>query len=419
MTGNNLVADPAGRHHEIGQAAIIRPMDGTRRGFLRSAGLTSLGAGTATAGAIFADASPAHAATAGAAGEALAFHGPHQAGIATPAQDHLQFAALDMVSRSVADLRDLMRTWSSAAALMAAGKAIGPVETGAKPAGDTGEALGLHAANLTMTFGFGPSLFSNGDRFGLAAHRPAPLVDVPAFRHDALRAPISGGDLGVQVCADDPQVAFHAVHELIRLAKPVARPRWLLAGFGRTGNSRHQSMPRNLMGFFDGTANIKVENGSALKKSVWAAGPASPAWMHGGSYLVARRIEIALGAWDETAVTTQEHTIGRHKESGKLLSDIPVRSHILLSSPGANNGVKILRRGYSYVDGIDRSSGAPAVGLLFLCYQRDPRHQFIPIQRQLAARDSLNQFISHIGSAIFACPPGAASGSYVGETLLG
>jgi deferrochelatase/peroxidase EfeB len=319
----------------------------------------------------------------------------------------------------VADLRDLMRTWSSAAALMAAGKAIGPVETGAKPAGDTGEALGLHAANLTMTFGFGPSLFSNGDRFGLAAHRPAPLVDVPAFRHDALRAPISGGDLGVQVCADDPQVAFHAAHELIRLAKPVARPRWLLAGFGRTGNSRHQSMPRNLMGFFDGTANIKVENGSALKKSVWAAGPASPAWMHGGSYLVARRIEIALGAWDETAVTTQEHTIGRHKESGKLLSDIPVRSHILLSSPGANNGVKILRRGYSYVDGIDRSSGAPAVGLLFLCYQRDPRHQFIPIQRQLAARDSLNQFISHIGSAIFACPPGAASGSYVGETLLG
>ncbi|HEX2322332.1 MAG TPA: Dyp-type peroxidase [Streptosporangiaceae bacterium] len=173
------------------------------------------------------------------------------------------------------------------------------------------------------------------------------------------------------------------------------------------------------MGFFDGTANIKVENASALKKAVWAAGPASPAWMRGGSYLVARRIEIALGAWDQTAVTSQEHTIGRHKASGKLLSDIPLRSHVLLSSPGANNGVKILRRGFSYVDGIDRSSGAPAAGLMFLCYQRDPRHQFIPIQHQLAARDSLNQFISHIGSAIFACPPGASSGGYVGETLLG
>ncbi len=353
------------------------------------------------------------------AGSAVAFHGPHQAGIATPAQDHLQLAALDMVSHSTADLRDLLRRWSAAAALMAAGKAIGAVETGSKPAGDTGEALGLRPANLTMTFGFGPSLFGDGDRFGLAAHRPAPLVDLPAFRHDALQAPISGGDLGVQVCADDPQVAFHAMHELIRLAAPAARPRWLLAGFGRTGNSHRQSMPRNLMGFFDGTANIKVEDTSVLNNSVWAAGPASPAWMHGGSYLVARRIEIALGGWDGTAVARQERTIGRHKASGALLGDIPLHAHILLSSPGANNGAKILRRGYSYVDGVDHSSGAPAAGVMFLCYQRDPRRQFIPIQRQLAARDSLNQFITHIGSAIFACPPGAPAGGYVGETLLG
>ena len=354
-----------------------------------------------------------------AAGPEVAFHGPHQAGIATPAQDHLQFAALDMVSHSTADLRDLLRRWSAAAALMAAGKAIGAVETGSKPGADTGEALGLRPANLTMTFGFGPSLFGDGDRFGLAAHRPAPLVDLPAFRHDALKAPISGGDLGVQVCADDPQVAFHAVHELIRLAAPAAWPRWLLAGFGRTGNSRRQSMPRNLMGFFDGTANIKVEDTSVLKNSVWAAGPASPAWMHGGSYLVARRIEIALGGWDGTAVARQERTIGRHKASGALLGDIPLHAHILLSSPGANNGAKILRRGYSYVDGVDHSSGAPAAGVMFLCYQRDPRRQFIPIQRQLAARDSLNQFVTHIGSAIFACPPGAPAGGYVGETLLG
>jgi deferrochelatase/peroxidase EfeB len=178
-------------------------------------------------------------------------------------------------------------------------------------------------------------------------------------------------------------------------------------------------MPRNLMGFFDGTANIKVENTSALKKSVWAAGPASPAWMHGGSYLVARRIEIAPGIWDQTAVAKQEHTIGRHKASGTLLSDVPLRSHILLSSPNANNGAKILRRGYFYVNGIDRASGAPAAGLMFLCYQRDPRRQFIPIQHQLASRDSLNQLIKHIGSAIFACPPGATSGGFVGETLLG
>ncbi len=91
----------------------------------------------------------------------------------------------------------------------------------------------------------------------------------------------------------------------------------------------------------------------------------------------------------------------------------------LLSSPGANNGAKLLRRGYSYVDGLDRVSGAPATGVLFICYQRDPRRQFIPIQRQLAALDSLNQFIRHVGSAIFACPPGATAAGYVGERLLG
>ena len=403
-------------------SAILPGVESTRRGFLSSAGLTGLGASTAAAGVLLtgADRADAAPAVASRAGNSVAFHGAHQAGIATPAQEHLQFAALDMVSESRADLRDLLRTWSRAAALMAIGSVVGPVETGSKPAADTGEALGLRAASLTMTFGFGPSLFGRGgNRFGLAGQRPAPLADLPAFRHDALRAPISGGDLGVQVCADDPQVAFHAVHELIRLASPVARPRWLLAGFGRTGNSRTQSMPRNLMGFFDGTENIMVEDTAALKKFVWAAGPVSPAWMHGGSYLVARRIEIELGAWDRTAVNDQETTIGRRKSTGNVLGNVPLHAHILLASPGANDGERILRRGYSYVDGIDRALGAPAAGLMFLCYQRDPRHQFIPIQRQLAARDSLNRFVRHIGSAVFACPPGAAAGGYVGEGLLG
>jgi deferrochelatase/peroxidase EfeB len=125
--------------------------------------------------------SPSAAPAAAGATGSVAFHGEHQAGIATPAPEHLQFAALDMVSRSRADLRDLLRIWSRAAALMAAGHLVGPVETGTRLAGDTGEALGLRAASLTMTFGFGPSLFGNGDRFSLAAQRPAPggLAGVP------------------------------------------------------------------------------------------------------------------------------------------------------------------------------------------------------------------------------------------------
>jgi deferrochelatase/peroxidase EfeB len=171
------------------------------------------------------------------------------------------------------------------------------------------------------------------------------------------------------------------------------------------------------MGFFDGTANIKVENKAAMNHSVWAAGPASPAWMHGGSYLVARRIEITLGRWDATAVDLQESTIGRKKPSGRVLDFVPPHAHILLASPSQNHGAKLLRRGYSYVDGL--SDGAPAAGQMFLCYQSDPRHQFIPIQRTLASHDALNEFTRHIGSSIFACPPGARQGGYVGETLLG
>jgi len=151
-------------------------VDSTRRGFLGSASLTGLAGVVAPRTGL---------------GSSVAFHGDHQAGIATPAQEHVQFAALDMVSRSRADLRDLMRSWSKAGAAMAVGNAIGPVETGTKPAGDTGEALGLHPANLTMTFGFGPSLFANGNRFGLAKQRPAPLIDLPSFGGEALRPAIS------------------------------------------------------------------------------------------------------------------------------------------------------------------------------------------------------------------------------------
>jgi len=395
-------------------------MQPSRRRFLRSASLTGLagvGASAIAAGSLGPGAERASAAVPAAADGAVPFHGDHQAGIATPTQQYLQFAALDMAGgTTAADLRRLLRAWSAAAAAMARGRLIGEVSALGTPPADTGEAIGLGAASLTVTFGFGPSLFG---RVGLAGRRPAPLVDLPPFLGDDLDPAISGGDLGVQVCADDPQVAFHAVHELIRLAIGTATPAWLLAGFGRTANSTHQVLPRNLMGFQDGTANIKVEDTAALDRFVWAAGPASPAWMHGGSYLVARRIAIALALWDSTNLNGQQDTIGRHKLSGALLHPVPPTAHIKLTSPEMNGGEQILRRGYSFTDGIAEPSGVPAVGLMFLCYQRDPRRQFIPIQRRIAGRDGLSLYLRHIGSAIFACPPGARPGGYVGETLLG
>jgi deferrochelatase/peroxidase EfeB len=397
----------------------------TRRGFLRSAGLTGLGASAIGSGALLGNAGQALAADAALAQAetaAVPFYGAHQAGIATPAQNFLQFASLDMVSESIADLRKLLLRWTNAAAAMSAGRTVGSASPHSNIApADTGEALGLPPARLTVTFGFGPTLFtSNGkDRFGLASHRPAPLVDLPAFSGDALDPTISDGDLGVQVCSDDPQVAFHAVHDLIRLAHPIATPRWLLGGFGRTGNSTSQPLPRNLMGFQDGNANIKVEDTAALDKFVWAAGPASPAWMRGGSYLVARRIQILLGLWDKTGIDTQEQSIGRHKVSGQVMTLMPPFAHILLAAPRLNGQQQILRRGYSYTTGIDSATSTTAAGLLFLCYQSDPRKQFIPIQSNIAGNDGLSPYITHIGSATFACPPGVKQGNYIGQALVG
>ena len=67
------------------------------------------------------------------------------------------------------------------------------------------------------------------------------------------RQPDAGGDLSVQACADDPQVAFHAVRELERLAYGTAQIHWAQSGF--LPNTPAGETPRNLMGFKDGTNN--------------------------------------------------------------------------------------------------------------------------------------------------------------------
>src|SRR6187455_3268345 len=44
------------------------------------------------------------------------FHGKHQAGIVTPAQDRLHFAAFDVTATSRAELLLLLKAWTAAAA---------------------------------------------------------------------------------------------------------------------------------------------------------------------------------------------------------------------------------------------------------------------------------------------------------------
>ena len=80
--------------------------------------------------------------------------------------------------------------------------------------------------------------------------------------------------------------------------------------------------------------------------------------------------------------------------------------------------IKILRRSYSYTGGIDAKTGQLDAGLIFISFQRNLLQQFVPIQQTLAQSDKLNEYILHIGSAVFACFPGIREGGYIGEQLI-
>jgi deferrochelatase/peroxidase EfeB len=403
------------------------------------------GGGAVAAGALVGCNSGSRGGEAGASADgaaAVPFHGRYQAGIATPAQDRLHFAAFDVTVERANELRDLLRTWTMAAARMTAGRAAGELNSvPLAPPDDTGEALGLPPSQLTITFGLGPSLFERGghDRFGLRAQRPAALRQLPPLPGDELEPERSGGDLCVQACANDPQVAFHAVRNLARLARGAAVMRWSQLGFGRTSTtSRSQSTPRNLMGFKDGTANIRAEDTKAMEKHVWTGAGAEPAWMRDGTYLVTRRIRMLIEVWDRASLQDQEQTIGRQKTSGAPLGErrendpldlaksgpsgdplIPADAHVRLAHhSNVSGGARILRRGYSFTDGMDAGLGQLDAGLFFIAFQRDPETGFLPIQRSLGSTDALNEYIKHTSSAVFAVPGGVRPAGYVGERLF-
>ncbi|MFJ9866163.1 iron uptake transporter deferrochelatase/peroxidase subunit [Streptomyces sp. NPDC101165] len=363
-------------------------------------------------------------------GAAVEFHGAHQAGIATPVQDRLHFAAFDVKTEDRAEFVQMLKDWTEAARRMTAGKAVGEGAYGGlaeAPPDDTGEALGLKPSRLTLTIGFGPSFF---DKFGLSGKRPEALVDLPQFPGDNLDRTRTDGDLCVQACADDPQVAVHAIRNLARIGFGKVAIRWSQLGFGKTSSTTPDAQtPRNLMGFKDGTRNIAGIETDRLKKFVWVGEGDGTQWMTGGSYLVARRIRMHIETWDRTPLQEQEDIFGRDKGEGApvgkakehdkpFLKAMKPDAHVRLAHPESNNGITILRRGYSFTDGTD-GMGRLEAGLFFLAYQRDVRKGFIPLQRQLSAKDALNEYIQHVGSAVFAVPPGVrGKDDWWGRTLF-
>jgi deferrochelatase/peroxidase EfeB len=372
------------------------------------------------------------------------FYGRHQAGIVTPQQDRLQFAAFDVTATSRAELVLLLRSWTAAAAAMTQGRPVGgelSLSYEAPPA-DTGETSGLPPGRLTLTFGFGRSLFRDADdrdRFGLADRQPDALRRLPPFARDALDERRSDGDLCVQACADDPLVAVHAIRNLLRIAFGSAALRWSQLGFGRTSStSTSQATPRNLFGFKDGTANLKGEDAADIAKYVWVGPEDDPRarWLQNGSYLVARRINMSIEVWDRTSLREQERVVGRDRPEGAPLSGgdehsrpdfssdgrdgeplIAMESHVRLAHPSQNHGVRMLRRGYNFTDGND-DLGRLDAGLFFIAYVRNPDTQFIPMQTRLSREDGMHEYLQHTGSALFAVPPGPRRGGYIGEPLF-
>jgi len=430
----------------------------SRRSLLRGGAL--VGAGAVGGGVIGGFAGNALATPSAASGQEP-FYGTHQSGIITDTQQHTVLAAFDLTSSNVADLAAVLQGWTALGAELVTGssntvpiytsKDTGNTNayadaTGASTTDDSLEAYQLGPQRLTLTVGFGRSLFTSPDgrdRMGLAGKLPAALVALPRFPGEELVAADSDGDLFLQACADDPQVAFHAVRSIARIAPDVATLRWTQLGYSPSNTA---GTPRNLMGFKDGTINSNVHPPADLGAALWAA-PDGPAWMRGGSYLVYRRIRITLEHWDRLAPGVQEQVVGRNKLSGAPLGAssefsplgltardgsggyvIPADAHVRLAAAQTNKGAVIVRRAFSYNNGTTpfterwppwRQALEYDAGLLFLAYQQDPRTGFIPINATLALQDAMNQFTTHTASAVFAVPPAAAGpGDWIGSSLL-
>ncbi|MCH5672677.1 iron uptake transporter deferrochelatase/peroxidase subunit [Streptomyces gilvus] len=400
----------------------------SRRALLGTAGATGLVLGAA-GGAVGYSAAPSEATPLTSVGANMAmFHGKHQPGITDGLQARGHLVAFDLVAGAGRkEAAALLRRWSATAERFMAGEPAA--------SDDTDVARDAGPSSLTITFGFGHSFFA---RTGLEKQRPVSLDPLPDFSSDQLDKARSDGDLWVQIGADDALVAFHALRAIQKDAGNAAKVRWQMNGFNRTpGATAHPMTARNLMGQIDGTRNPKPTDADFDRRVfVPASGSKDPSWMANGSYAVVRRIRMLLDDWEKLSLTAQENVIGRRKSNGAPLSGgsettpmdlektdakgeyvVPVNAHSRITRPDQNGGAAILRRPFSYHDGID-ADGVPDAGLLFVCWQADPLRGFVTLQRKLDRGDALSKYIRHESSGLFAVPGGAAKGEYVGQALL-
>ncbi|MBC7762474.1 MAG: Dyp-type peroxidase, partial [Candidatus Saccharibacteria bacterium] len=353
--------------------------------------------------------------------ESVPFFGLHQAGIETPPQGHASLVALnlrDTVDRAA--LKRMMRILTGDAARLTQGEGA---------LADSEPELAVTPARLTITFGFGPGLVSRA-----AGEAPGWLRPLPAFGVDRLDPAWGDGDLLLQIAADDALTVAHATRMLLKDSRSFGTVRWLQTGFRRApGSVKPGTTMRNLFGQVDGTVNF-VPGTPDFERLVWGSAD-NPGWMLGGTGFVLRRIAMDLDKWDKLDRSGREASVGRTLSNGAPLTGtnetdapdfaaktavgfrvIPEFSH-LRRARSENPDERILRRGYNY-DDTPTGGSVPNSGLLFVAFQSDVDAQFVPIQRRIDSLDLLNVWITPIGSAVFAIPPGCVTGGYIGDTLF-
>ena len=223
------------------------------------------------------------------------------------------------------------------------------------------------------------------------------------------------------------------MRDLARIAKETgaAATRWSVLGFGRASAGKGQSTPRNLLGFKDGTRNIR--DAADFDQFVWIKD--GPAWQRHGTYQVVRKIQMHIENWDTDRVSDQNEVFGRHKVSGAPLTGIHEfdtpdfdkkdkrrKSRYPRQRAYPAGGCREQRRNQDPAPLLQlhrrhQPYGLLDAGLLFISYQNDPAH-FETLQAKLGAADALNEYIAHIGSAIFFVPPAAQEGSYIAADLF-
>lgn len=356
--------------------------------------------------------------------QAIPFYGKRQSGITTPIQRQVYFAVLDLATEDLETIRSIFKSWTTYIARMMQGELVEAYKSNTMlPPTDTGEAVGMGTERLTITVGVSPSFL---EKLNLTSKKLPELEDLPKFARDQLQEAFTGGDICIQACAEDAQVAFHAVRNLLRKGREHLTLKWSQTGYAAI--TSQGSTPRNLFGFKDGTANVTSQDD--FDRVIWCD---QDNWMKNGTYLIVRRVQMHLETWDRTSLKEQENTFGRHRDSGaplgavdefdpvdlELKDDkgnlvIPEDCHVRLAK---EVGEEIYRRAFSYANGIDPRTGQFDAGLLFISFQKDPQ-QFIKVQKNLGTKDKLNEYITHVGSGLFAILPGVEEGGYLGQSLF-